>query len=128
MMVAAQGGPSGLLQNPEAHLPAAPVIGPVFAETSGYITNIDTRAVGSAVIFLGGGRRRAEDTIDPSVGISGIANVGQAVDSETPLAVIHAAGDSEWELAAARLKSSFQIGPERVGGFPVIYAKVEGEQ
>ena len=127
-MVAAQGGPSRLLQDPEAFLPSAPVIKPVFANTSGYISSIDTKAVGSAVIYLGGGRQRVEDTIDPAVGIAQIANVGQSVDSGIPLAYIHAASESAWERAAALLKSSFQIGPEQNAGLPVIYARVEGEQ
>ena len=127
-MVAAQGGPSRLLQDPEAFLPSAPVIRPVFANTSGYISSIDTKAVGSAVIYLGGGRQRVEDTIDPAVGIAQIANVGQSVDSGIPLAYIHAASESAWERAAALLKSSFQIGPEQNAGLPVIYARVEGEQ
>jgi len=127
-MVAAQGGPSSLLQDPEAFLPSAPVIRPVFANTSGYISSIDTKAVGSAVIYLGGGRQRVEDMIDPAVGIAQIANVGQSVDSGIPLAYIHAASESTWERAAALLKSSFQIGPEQNAGLPVIYARVEGEQ
>lgn len=127
-MVAAQGGPSSLLQDPEAFLPSAPVIRPVFANTSGYIGSIDTKAVGSAVIYLGGGRQRVEDTIDPAVGIAQIANVGQSVESGIPLAYIHAASENAWERAAALLKSSFQIGPEQKAGLPVIYARVEGEQ
>jgi thymidine phosphorylase len=127
-MVAAQGGPSGLLQNAEALLPSAPVIRPVFADKSGFICSIDTKNVGSTVVFLGGGRRRAEDTIDPSVGIADIAEIGQQVDSGAPLAVIHAASESSWEHAAKRLKSSFQIGPRHVDSLPVIYARVEGEQ
>ena len=127
IMVAAQGGPSSLLQDPEAFLPSAPVIRPVFANTSGYICSIDTKAVGSAVIYLGGGRQRVEDMIDPAVGIAQIANVGQSVDSGIPLAYIHAASESTWERAAALLKSSFQIGPGQNAGHPVIYARVEGE-
>jgi len=128
VMVAAQGGPSGLLQNPEAFLPLAPVVRPVFADSSGFVRNIDARAVGSTVVALGGGRRRVEDTIDPSVGIAEIIGVGQYVDSGIPLAVIHAASESDWKQAADQLKSSFQIGPGQVEGLPVIYARVEGEQ
>ena len=128
IMVAAQGGPSSLLQEPEVFLPLAPVIRPVFADSSGFISAIDTKAVGSTVVYLGGGRRRAEDTIDPSVGIAQIVGVGQQVDSGIPLAYIHAASESGWEQAAARLKSSFQIGSEHDSGLPVIYARVEGEQ
>ena len=109
-------------------MPSAPVIRPVFADSSGFISGIDTKAVGSTVVYLGGGRHGAEDTIDPSVGIADIAEIGQQVDSDIPLAVIHAASESSWEHAATRLKSAFQIGPGQVGSLPVIYARVEGEQ
>ena len=128
IMVAAQGGPCNLLQDPEAFLPSAPVIRPVFADSSGFISSIATKAVGSTVVHLGGGRRRAEDTIDPAVGITHIASVGQRVDSGIPLAFIHADSESGWGQAAALLKSAFHIGPEHDAGFPVIYARVEGEQ
>jgi thymidine phosphorylase len=100
----------------------------VFADSSGFISAIDTKAVGSTVIYLGGGRRHHEDMIDPAVGVAKIASVGQQVDSGIPLAFIHAASESGWEQAAALLKSSFQIGPEHDSGLPVIYARVEGEQ
>ena len=128
VMVAAQGGPSGLVQNPDSFLPSAPVVKPVFSEASGVITDIDTRAVGSTVVHLGGGRRRAGDTIDPSVGITEMASVGQFVDSGAPLAVVHASSESSWEEAEALLKNSFQLGTDSVVSLPVIYARVKGEK
>jgi thymidine phosphorylase len=128
IMVAAQGGPSGLVENPEEFLPSAPVIRPVFAETSGTINSIDAKTLGSAVVHLGGGRWRAEDIIDPSVGIADIASVGQSVDSNAPLAVVHAASESGWQDAEALLRQSFHIGTGPVENQPAIYARVEGEQ
>ena len=127
-MVAAQGGPSNLLHKAEMYLPQAPIIRPVFPDHSGYIDKIDTRTVGSVVVYLGGGRRRAEDSINPSVGVSEIYGIGRAVDTDTPLALIHAADEDSWEHAAMRLKSAFAIGPERVGESPVIHSRVEGER
>ena len=125
-MVAAQGGPAGLIEEPEKFLPEAPVIRPVFADTSGFIASIQTRVVGSTVVSLGGGRQRAEDTIDPSVGISEIAGIGCQVDSATPLAVIHASSEERWEHAAAQLKCGFKIGSKPGRSSPVIHAKVQG--
>ena len=55
-MVAALGGPADFLEKPEKHLKAAPVIRPVMADGTGTVTEIDTRAVGIAVVALGGGR------------------------------------------------------------------------
>jgi len=126
-MVAAQGGPPGLLQNPEAFLPRAPVVRPVFAETSGFISSIHTRIVGTSVVVLGGGRQRAGDPIDPSVGITEISCVGMTADTQSPLAVIHAASESSWEQAAVMLRSAFCVGSEAGKALPVIHDRVIGE-
>jgi len=126
-MVVAQGGPSALLQDPESFLPVAPVVRPVCAGMQGYVTRIDTRAVGSTVVFLGGGRRRAEDPVNPSVGISGIAAVGKEVNPNSPLAVIHAASEGDWERAAHLLEAAFKVGEELTTGVPVIFSSTDGE-
>lgn len=125
-MVAGQGGPTRILENPDAHLPSAEVVLPVYPESIGYIQEIDTKAVGTMVVQLGGGRRRAEDAIDPSVGLSDIRGVGAAVDQETPLAIVHAAGQVDWDRASAMLKSAVRIGAEKTAEQPVVYHRVEG--
>lgn len=51
---------------------------------------MNTRALGMSVLTLGSGRRKASDEIDYSVGLSGIAALGTLIDSQTPLAMIHA--------------------------------------
>lgn len=63
-MVRGLGGPADLLEHPHQHLPAAPVVVEVHAKRSGQVGRIDTRALGFAVVALGGGRRRAGDRID----------------------------------------------------------------
>jgi len=128
MMVAGQGGPAGLLETPDAFLSAAEVVRPVFPERSGFINEVDTKAVGTLVVNLGGGRHRVEDDINHSVGLSEISSLGQAVDQDTPLAIVHAASESEWELAAAMLKSAVLLGPEKAESSPVVYHRVEGGQ
>ncbi|TXM96647.1 thymidine phosphorylase, partial [Methylobacterium sp. WL122] len=57
-MLAALGGPADLMEHPTRHLPAAPVIREVRAE--GKVARVATRAIGLAVIGLGGGRTRPE--------------------------------------------------------------------
>lgn len=126
-MVAAQGGPSDLLQNPERFLPQASFSRPVVALEDGYICKIDARAVGALVVFLGGGRRRATDAIDHSVGISAISGVGQEVDRDRPLAIVHADSEDSWEQAAARLRAAVTIGPDRTESKAVIDGRVSGE-
>jgi len=108
-MVEAMGGPSDLLGHPERYLARAPVCLDVFAENAGIITTIDVRAVGLAVVELGGGRRRTDDEIDPAVGLSEIAGLGEAIDPHRPLARVHARTQTDARLAAQRLQSAFEI-------------------
>lgn len=108
-MVASLGGPRDLLERPDTYLPQAPVIRPVLAEHRGYVAAIDTRAVGLAVVSLGGGRTRPADRIDPRVGFSGLAAIGDEV-GRAPLGTVHAATDAMADAAAAALRRAYTIG------------------
>jgi thymidine phosphorylase len=126
-MVRGQGGPAGLLESPAAHLPAAPLSRPVTAEASGFVTAIDTRAAGMIVVGLGGGRHRAEDAVDPAVGLSGLAVLGQNVEKGQTIGVVHAANEAEWERAAGALRRAYRIGEDPPGAEPVVACHVQGE-
>ena len=64
-MVTALGGPNDLLDKPGHYLPKARIKRPVLLKESGYISKIDTRALGLAIIQLGGGRKTPEDIDRP---------------------------------------------------------------
>ena len=124
-MVSVLGGPADFVERPEHYLPAAPVIKPVFAEQAGQVGSIDTRAVGLAVVALGGGRTRPQDTIDHAVGLTGLAELGAEVGPDHPLGFVHARSDAAAEAAAASLRAAYRIGEgeealppvlERIGG------------
>jgi thymidine phosphorylase len=119
-MAAALGGPNDLMQDPAAHLKAAPVVKPCFATGSGTIAKIDARAIGVAVVSLGGGRRRAEDKIDHRVGFSAVLGIGEETGPDRPLALVHAASESAAEAAMAELRAAFTIGAEPAGAGPVV--------
>lgn len=89
-MVSALGGPGDLVEAPERHLDHAPVVIPVAAPHAGFVERIDCRALGLAVVGLGGGRRRPEDTIDYQVGLTDLVELGERVDAGQPIAVVHA--------------------------------------
>ncbi|WP_319772682.1 thymidine phosphorylase [Breoghania sp.] len=112
-MVTELGGPNDLLEKAEAYLPKAPVTRQILAEREGLVTRIDTRAVGVAVIELGGGRRRADDDIDPRVGFTQLAGIGMAVGpDDEPLAVVHAADEDAADRAAHAVRAAYRIGGE----------------
>jgi thymidine phosphorylase len=116
-MIATLGGPSDLIEAPERHLPAAPVVMPVEAPGPGVVTRMDCRAVGLVVTGLGGNRRREDDVIDPAVGITDIAPVGGEVGPDRPIAVVHARDHAAAEQAIAGLQAAVRVGamppPER---------------
>ena len=124
-MVAAQGGPSDFLDNPGQYLPQAVISQPVFPDADGYITAVDVRSLGLSVVELGGGRQRAEDSIDPSVGLSRMCSGGQKVDTGTPLAMIHAASQADWDRAATRVRSAITISDEKANMPPVVHERIE---
>ena len=109
-MVAALGGPSDFVERPESHLRAAPVVRPVTAERAGTVTGIDTRAVGIAVIELGGGRMREEDTIDHAVGFTRLVGLDAMVGDDAPLALVHARNEAHAVRAEASLRKAYRIG------------------
>jgi thymidine phosphorylase len=108
------------MQNPGAHLNAAPVVKPVFAATPGIVARIDARAIGVAVVSLGGGRRRAEDKIDHRVGFSDVLGLGENAGPDWPLALVHAADEAAAEAAGAELRAAFTIGTGAETAGPVV--------
>ena len=123
-MVAAMGGPAGFIDNFETHLGSAPVTKPVFAE--GYLQAVDTRAVGNAIIELGGGRRQVGQALDLSVGFDRIAPVGTRVDRERPLAIVHAASEDDADRAASQLRDACNFGDEPPAARPMVYQILTG--
>ncbi len=123
-MVAALGGPADLVAHPERHLPVAPVIRPVVPPRAGRVAAIATRAIGVAVIGLGGGRTRPEDRIDHAVGLTDLAPVGAEVGPDRPLAMVQARSEAEAERAAADIVAAYRIGPEAVAEREVILGRI----
>jgi thymidine phosphorylase len=109
-MAAALGGPGDLVERPDRHLPAAPVVRPVPPGRPGIVTRVDARAVGLVVVALGGGRQRVEDAVDPAVGLAEVRGPGDAVGPDQPLAVVHARTAAGAEAAAAALLAAVTVG------------------
>ena len=111
-MVAALGGPSDFVEAADRYLPRAPVVRPVTAQASGVVERIETRAVGLAVIGLGGGRTRPQDAIDPRVGFTGLAQLGDRLAKGDPIGLVHAADEAAAARAETVLRDAYRIGGE----------------
>ena len=111
-MVRALGGPADIVECPDRYLARAPVELAVAPQATGVIARIDARALGLAVVELGGGRRRVEDAIDPAVGLAEVRGVGEAVDRDRPLAIVHARSAGDAEAAAHRVRQAVTVREE----------------
>lgn len=108
-MVAALGGPLDLLEDPRAHLAAAPATVAALPEAPGVVASVATRDLGLAIVALGGGRTRAEDDIDHSVGLADLAGVGDEVGPDRPLAVIHASDEAAAARAVEAVRAAYRL-------------------
>jgi len=125
-MVAAQGGPAHIVDRPDAYLPTAYICRPLLSDADGYVSSVDTTAVGNVVVSLGGGRRRAGDRIDPAVGLSDLPVPGSRVEQGQPLVSIHAADEASWLAAAAKLSVLYELSDRPPKPGPVVYGRIEG--
>jgi thymidine phosphorylase len=123
-MVAALAGPADFLERYGEHLPAAPVVREVAPVAPGLVREIDTRAVGVAVIELGGGRRRASDPIDHAVGFTDLAGIGAVVGAGAPLARVHARTAGAADAAAEALRAAYAIGAEVCASAAVVLDRI----
>ena len=87
-VVEAQGGDLAVIDDP-TRLGKAPSVHVVKADRAGWLSYDDVRGIGNAIIALGGGRQRVEDTIDPTVGIVFACSAGQRVERGQDLFFIH---------------------------------------
>ncbi|MBV7314931.1 thymidine phosphorylase [Shewanella sp. NIFS-20-20] len=123
-MVAGLGGPVDFVENPSRYLAQASIVRPVYADKVGYVHAMDTRELGLAVVSLGGGRRKPGDALDYSVGLSQVCVLGQTVDDQTPLLMIHAQSEQAFAVAAQLVKQAIIIEDTPPVATPDIYCAI----
>jgi pyrimidine-nucleoside phosphorylase len=107
-MVAAQGGDVSVFDNLAAtHKPGATQV--LTAWQTGYITEMDTTAIGWAVQRLGAGREKAGEPVDPHAGIEFHARRGARLNQGDPLATLYATSADKLTEPAAILKKAISF-------------------
>jgi len=125
-MVAALGGPADLLERPDTYLPLPEVTLAVHPGRAGFIAAEDARAVGLAIVGMGGGRTRADQAIDHTVGLTRMAPVGAEVGPDRPLCLVHARTAAQAEAAAAEVRAAITVADEPPERAPVILERLAG--
>ena len=120
-MVAGLGGPADLLARAQTILPEAPVQRAVrWAGPPGTLGRIDTRALGWAVVRLGGGRQRGGEAVDPRVGLADLLALGERVETGTRLATVHAADEDAAARAVLEVAQAFSVESPEPGAVGVM--------
>ena len=108
-MVAALGGPTDFIEKYQTYLPHSAIIKPVYAPRSGYVSAMQTRNIGLSIIGLRGGRIHPNQKLDYSTGFSEFCQIGDYVDEQTPLAIIHAQNEDDYKRTALELQQAITI-------------------
>ncbi|NNM73780.1 thymidine phosphorylase [Enterovirga aerilata] len=119
-MVAALGGPNDILEHPTRHLAAAPVVRAVEPAGPGKVAAVDARALGLAVVALGGGRTHPDQAIDPAVGLTQLAGIGQEVGPGAPVALVHAPDEAAAARAVETVRRAYSLADIDVASAPLI--------
>jgi pyrimidine-nucleoside phosphorylase len=120
-MVEAQGGDPKVVDDPQAVLPRAPVVSPIRADRTGYLSAVEAEAIGRAAVALGAGRVRKGDPVDPAVGIVFTPKVGDRIEEGQDLGEIHARDEDACSEAASRLLAALTVTEAAVDPLPLVY-------
>ncbi|MET0405662.1 MAG: thymidine phosphorylase [Cystobacter sp.] len=122
-IVQAQGGDPRAIDD-YSLLPQASAHTDVLAPGSGFVTGIETEAVGLAAVALGAGRQRVDSRIDPAVGFTLLRKVGEPVKKGEPLVRIHYNDPAPVEDVRARLLAAYSWGPQAPESRPLILERL----
>ena len=108
-MVSSLGGPVDLFERSDHYLSPAKKVIEFASPKSGYLQSVDGRLLGQSIIELGGGRRKADDVIDFSVGLDKFVPIGKLVERGDPLLRIHSSNDRDIEMVKTLLLEAFEF-------------------
>jgi pyrimidine-nucleoside phosphorylase len=122
-MIEAQGGDLSVFNNLKAsHKPAATVV--LAAWESGYITEMDTTAIGWAVQRTGAGREKAGEPVDPHAGIEFHAKRGAHIEHGQPFATLYGTSQAHLAEAETLLRSAIHISQKPPFAGPPLISRI----
>jgi pyrimidine-nucleoside phosphorylase len=122
-VIEAQGGDPGVLEDVSI-FPSADREHTVVATRPGFVERCDALAVGRSAVRLGAGRQAKEDDVDPGVGITIHAKVGDDVADGSPLATVRYNTDAQLAACLPVLESAWVLSDEPQETRPLIMGEV----
>jgi pyrimidine-nucleoside phosphorylase len=123
-MIAAQGGDARVIDEP-ARLPQATFKVTVASPRAGFVQTVDAMGIALAALRLGAGRAKAEDQVDPAVGVSELVKIGERVEAGGTLCVVHANDERALAEAKTMIGQAIVLGDQAVAA-PALIEEVLG--
>ena len=111
-IIKAQGGNPRVMDDPGL-MGVAPLTEEYAAKRAGIVSRIEPRAIGRAIVAMGGGRQKVEDPVDAAVGFVFRAKPGDKVGAGQSIAAIHARDAKGLEVGRAALDAAVTMASGR---------------
>ena len=123
-MIATLGGPNDFCERSSDYLPQAKIKRPVPAPQSGYVTEMQTRNIGLALIGLKGGRTRSDQKLDYATGFSNFCQIGDYIEKGQPLCYIHTQTEDDFAQASQNILANLRIADSQPQPAPELIEKI----
>jgi pyrimidine-nucleoside phosphorylase len=107
-----QGGDPKVCDKPAMMLSKGLTETAITAEYTGYVAEIDTYVVGQAICDIGGGRVRAEDSVDHAVGYACLKKIGDRVQKGDEVGVVYCRRKNQAGPVSEKIRSAYKISKE----------------
>ncbi len=108
-----QGGDAKICYDPEILMSENLIEVEIKAETSGFITEIETNAVGECVSQIGGGRIKVDDKIDFAVGYQCETKIGDEIKTGETLGILYCRDENQRHLISEKLRNAYKISEQK---------------
>jgi pyrimidine-nucleoside phosphorylase len=122
-LVTAQGGDPTMVRHPE-RMPIAPVRARIVAERDGYILHADALELGLTAVAMGAGRARADQAVDPAVGLAVHTKPGDRVEKGQILCEVHLRDHQAPADFVPRLQAAFTLSDQPVAAHELVLATI----
>ena len=108
-----QGGDAKICDAPEKLVDECLLKVEIKAHKVGFISEIDTKAVGEAIVGMGGGRMKIDDVIDFAVGFECVKKISDVVKMDETLGVLFCRDENQANQVYENLQNVYQINEEK---------------
>ena len=94
---------------------------PILAPSCGYVSHIDCRSIGYALIHINAGRTKVTDAIDHSTGALLIPKIGDFLEKDEPIGEVHCNDQIKGEKVVELIQKAYNLSSEPIPEEPIIF-------